>query len=130
MLGANKSFHDQLGDNVCRVSMIFFRLACQCAKEASAKGHNHFGLQYYGECWSDPEAADKFERYGKSEDCMGFGHKPCDDEDSSECVGGVNKNYVYRVVEGEYVPSLSFEALIDTRTSRDSFEKNSHSDCK
>ena len=33
---------------------------------------------------------------------MGFGHKPCDDEDSSECVGGVNKIYVYRVVEGEY----------------------------
>lgn len=30
---------------------------------------------------------------------MGFGYKPCDDKDSSDCVGGANKNYVYRVVE-------------------------------
>ena len=32
-------------------------------------------------------------------DCMGFGFKQCDDEESSECVGGADKNYVYRVVE-------------------------------
>ena len=79
--------------------MISFRLACRCAKESSTKGHSHFGLQYYGECWSDPLAADKFDRYGESEDCMGFGFKQCDDEESSECVGGADKNYVYRVVE-------------------------------
>ena len=79
--------------------MISFRLACRCAKESSTKGHSHFGLQYYGECWSDPQAADKFDRYGESEDCMGFGFKQCDDEESSECVGGADKNYVYRVVE-------------------------------
>ncbi|XP_020601207.1 uncharacterized protein LOC110040329 isoform X2 [Orbicella faveolata] len=76
------------------------RLACRCAKESRTKGYDHFGLQYYGECWSDPEAADKFDRYGKSENCMGFAYKPCDDEDSNECVGGENKNYVYRVEEG------------------------------
>lgn len=79
--------------------LCFFRLACRCAKESSTKGHSHFGLQYYGECWSDPQAADKFDRYGESEDCMGFGFKQCDDEESSECVGGADKNYVYRVVE-------------------------------
>lgn len=87
---------------MCCVSIIFFRLACRCAKESRAKGYDHFGLQYYGECWSDPGAADKFDRYGKSENCMGFAYKPCDDEDSNECVGGENKNYVYRVEEGEY----------------------------
>ena len=84
---------------MCCVPLIFFRLACRCAKESSAKGHDYFGLQYYGECWSDPHAADKFDHYGKSEDCMGFGYKPCDDKDSNECVGGANKNYVYRAVE-------------------------------
>ena len=83
------------------VSFIF-RLACRCAKETSASGHSLFGLQYYGECWSDPDAAEKFGRYGKSEDCMGSGQKPCDDEDSSECVGGVNINYVYRIIQGEH----------------------------
>ena len=30
---------------------------------------------------------------------MGFGFKQCVDEESSECVGGADKNYVYRVVE-------------------------------
>ena len=86
---------------MCCVSLIF-RLACRCAKESSANGYNIFGLQHYGECWSDPEAADKYDRYGKSEDCLGSGQKPCDDEESSECVGGENINYVYRVIEGEY----------------------------
>ena len=89
-------------EKICVVSTIFFRLACRCAKESSAKGHDHFGLQDYGECWSSTEAADKFDRYVKSEDCMGFANKPCDDEDSNECIGGANKTYVYRVEEGKF----------------------------
>ena len=109
---------------MCCVSMIFFSLACRCAKESSAKELSHFGLQHYGECWSDPDAADKFDRYGKSEDCMGFGYKTCDDEDSNECVGGTSKNYVYRVVEeGEkhHYILIYFDALVRTRASKDSY---------
>lgn len=75
--------------------------------ESSTKGHSHFGLQYYGECWSDPQAAEKFDSYGESEDCMGFGFKQCDDEGSSECVGGADNNYVYRVAEeGKFYPNI------------------------
>ena len=81
--------------------MLHFRLACRCAQESGAKGYSHFGLQFYGECFSDPGAADRFDLYGKSKGCMGFKHEQCDDEDSNECVGGPNKNYVYRIVEEE-----------------------------
>ena len=44
---------------------------------------------------------------------MGFGFKQCDDEESSECVGGADKNYVYRVVEGKIYLNihLYFEVL-------------------
>ena len=83
-----------------KLTCVFpFSLACRCAEKSSAKGYEYFGLQFYGECWSDPEAAVKFDHYGRSEDCMGIDYKQCDDEESSECVGGANKNYVYRVVE-------------------------------
>ena len=81
--------------------MFLFRLACRCARESGAKGYSHFGLQYYGECWSDPGAADRFRRYGKSGGCKGFEYKQCDDDESSECVGGPNENYVYRIVQEE-----------------------------
>ncbi|KAL9968918.1 hypothetical protein ACROYT_G021068 [Oculina patagonica] len=77
------------------------RLACRCAQESGAKGYSYFGLQYYGECWSDPQAADRFDHYGESNGCKGFGYEQCDDKDSNECVGGANKNYVYRIVEEE-----------------------------
>lgn len=47
-----------------------------CAKESSKKGYLYFGLQFYGECWSGPEAHKTYERYGKSNSCtLGVGKK-------------------------------------------------------
>ena len=82
------------------ISFFPFRLACRCAKETSAKGHSHFGLQFYGECWSEAQAADRFDRYGKSRAsrCIGFEFKKCDGKDDKECVGGPNRNYVYKIL--------------------------------
>lgn len=79
-------------------TVFSFRLACRCAKESLHKGYSHFGLQYYGECWSDLQAADRFDIYGKSGGCKSFGYKNCDDQDNHECVGTRNNNYVYRIV--------------------------------
>lgn len=79
-------------------TVFSFRLACRCAKESLHKGYSHFGLQYYGECWSDPQAADRFDLYGKSGGCKSFGYKNCDDQVNHECVGTRNNNYVYRIV--------------------------------
>ena len=75
-----------------------FSLTCRCAKKSADKGYSHFGLQFYGECWSDSQAAERFDLYGKSGDCKGFGYKNCDDQDNNECVGTGNENYVHRIV--------------------------------
>lgn len=74
------------------------RLACRCAKKTSDTGYSYFGLQFYGECWSNRLAEKRYERYGKSPDCMGFQYKRCNDEDENECVGRGTKNYMYKIV--------------------------------
>ncbi|XP_015756101.1 PREDICTED: uncharacterized protein LOC107335590 [Acropora digitifera] len=78
------------------------RLACRCAKITRVLGQSHFGLQFYGECWSDERAYERFDRHGNSshQGCVGFQYKNCNDEDGNECVGGPNRNYVYRIAEG------------------------------
>ena len=83
------------------IILFLFRLACRCAKKTSDTGYSYFGLQFYGECWSDRLAEKRYERYGKSPDCMGFQYKRCNDEDENECVGGGNENYMYKIVGGK-----------------------------
>ncbi|CAH3126487.1 unnamed protein product, partial [Porites lobata] len=81
------------------IRLFYPRLACRCAKETRAFGYSHFGLQFFAECWSDAQAKERYNRYGKSSVCTGFEYKTCNDKDENECVGGGNKNYVYEIVE-------------------------------
>ena len=85
--------------NLYWVRLFYPRLACRCAKEARAIGYSHFGLQFFAECWSDAQAKERYNRYGKSSVCTGFEYKTCNDKDENECVGGGNKNYVYEIVD-------------------------------
>ena len=88
--------------NLCWVPLLLYiRLACRCAKESRAIAYSYFGLQFFGECWSDAQVEERYKRYGKSSECVGFEYKTCSDEDENECVGGGNKNYVYKIVEGK-----------------------------
>jgi hypothetical protein len=81
-------------DSIC---IYFYRLACRCATEAKARGYTHFGLQFYGECYSGKNAESQYSKYGQSNECVKKDGKACDDEDTSRCVGKANANYVYRV---------------------------------
>lgn len=58
-------------------------IVSKCAKIASKRGFNTFGIQYYGECWSGPTANMTYSKDGISSDCQ---HK----------VGLQNSNYVYQ----------------------------------
>lgn len=40
-----------------------------CAKEALKKKYLYFGLQFYGECWSGPQAHLTYDRDGESKRC-------------------------------------------------------------
>lgn len=55
-----------------------------CAKEALKKGYQYFGLQFYGECWSGPEANSTYDRDGTSKRC-------------SRGVGERRANFVYKL---------------------------------
>ncbi|XP_031571013.1 uncharacterized protein LOC116305274 [Actinia tenebrosa] len=74
-------------------------LACRCAKAAKAKGYTHFGLQYYGECFSAPDASRVYARDGASSGCVNSFYQACNAEDSNNCVGKAHANFVYRIPE-------------------------------
>ena len=60
----------------------------QCAFVARDIGYEYFGLQHYGECWSSENAALTYAKHGLQ-------------MDARQCwsnVGGVNTNFVYRIV--------------------------------
>ncbi|KAL9987882.1 hypothetical protein ACROYT_G002260 [Oculina patagonica] len=56
-----------------------------CAKEVKKAGYLYFGLQFYGECWSGPQAHSTYDEDGKSKHCM-LG------------VGKERANFVYKLV--------------------------------
>ncbi|XP_015758816.1 PREDICTED: A disintegrin and metalloproteinase with thrombospondin motifs 18-like [Acropora digitifera] len=60
----------------------------QCAFVARDIGYEYFGVQHYGECWSSDNAALTYAKHGLQ-------------MDARQCwsnVGGVNTNFVYRIV--------------------------------
>jgi len=76
-------------------------LACECAKRTSAKGYQMFGLQFYGECWTGPNAEVTFNKHGVSDHCKGVDYEHCEDDSSMLCVGEALNNYVYQFVPGD-----------------------------
>ena len=81
-------------------SLVHFnRLYCRCAELTAQRGYTHFGLQFYGECWSGPNAAARFGMQGKSERCIGVDYNHCVDSAETECIGKDHTNYIYQLVK-------------------------------
>ncbi|XP_020894702.1 uncharacterized protein LOC110233724 [Exaiptasia diaphana] len=56
-----------------------------CAAAVKAKGYDVFAIQFYGECWSGPDAGLTYDEYGPSPDgCV------------NSTVGADYTNFVYR----------------------------------
>ena len=55
-----------------------------CALSTNRRGWSLFGLQYYGECWSDENANGLYARAGESKACF-------------HGIGGINAYSVYRL---------------------------------
>ncbi|KAJ7394272.1 hypothetical protein OS493_000074 [Desmophyllum pertusum] len=78
------------------------RAVLLCAEEVSKKGFTIFGLQFYGECWSGENAAQTYDRDGRSDQCeMAVNNKlePCNGDSDETCTGVGWTNYVYRITE-------------------------------
>ncbi|XP_048588749.1 coadhesin isoform X2 [Nematostella vectensis] len=87
--------------------------SCRCAKAAKAHGYTHYGLQFYGECWSGLLGEAQFGMYGPSDNCLmklTFPITPCNRTSPLDCVGGPETNYIYRIgdvretVDGKWSP--------------------------
>ncbi|XP_048587733.1 uncharacterized protein LOC5505372 isoform X1 [Nematostella vectensis] len=61
----------------------------ECARLAEQKNYSYFGVQFWGECWSGPQAQDTYDRDGHSDECY------------EETVGMDNANMVYRLTGKE-----------------------------
>ena len=73
------------------------RLYCRCAELTEQRGYTHFGLQFYGECWSGPNATERFGIQGVSGRCIGGDYGSCVDSAETECIGKDSTNYIYQL---------------------------------
>lgn len=77
-------------------------LACRCALKARKEGYKMIGLQFYGECWSSTNSLSTYKADGPATTCIQNYNEKCDKKADHLCVGELNTNYVYRLVEGKH----------------------------
>lgn len=73
-------------------------LVCRCAEAASNRGFVFFGIQFYGECWSSADAAQRFFIYNSNDKCVDTEYDACDTASDKACAGVAHMNYVYELV--------------------------------
>ncbi|KXJ26166.1 neurogenic locus notch homolog protein 4 [Exaiptasia diaphana] len=88
-------------------------LVCRCAKAAKKSGQDGFGIQFYGECWTNtnPQIMELIHspeglsyHLLMSDQCVGEGYKPCPKLNLQEplpndkyCVGQANTYFFYQI---------------------------------
>ncbi|XP_057304151.1 uncharacterized protein LOC130641387 isoform X2 [Hydractinia symbiolongicarpus] len=80
---------------------VLDELVCKCAKKALELQYTHFAIQALGQCYSGPDVASTYDRYGASTNCVTTGGEPSKKDFqnctgiSKPCAGLDNTNYVY-----------------------------------
>lgn len=71
----------------------------RCAEAAFKKGYKVIGTQFYGECWSGPQAHVTFDKYGPTDMCVNseLSRNISDTKHCQAAVGLHSTNYVYRI---------------------------------
>ena len=67
--------------------------------KAFQKGYTVIGIQFWGECWSGPNAAIDYNKYGTADSCSTSKFNE-DFVDTTKCQAATGKqwtNYVYRI---------------------------------
>ncbi|XP_031550039.1 uncharacterized protein LOC116287487 isoform X2 [Actinia tenebrosa] len=87
--------------------------ACRCAAKAKSLGYKVFGLQFFGECWSGPDAK-SYKAVGKADNkkCTGNEYKTCSPF-SRHCVGQQFTNFIYEIVPDCDIPIESLGCYSD-----------------
>lgn len=71
---------------------------CRCAQSAKEKGHDTFGVQYYGECWSGLHGEQTYSKLGISNKCQDKCFDRCRPYEKY-CAGKNFANAVYRLAD-------------------------------
>lgn len=87
-------------------------LVCRCAKAAANRGFVFFGIQFYGECWSSADAAQRFFKYHSNDKCVDTEYEACDTASDKACAGVARMNYVYEIVPSKNMKALGWISLI------------------
>jgi len=76
---------------------------CRCAEAAFKKGYKVIGTQFYGECWSGPQAHVTYDKYGRTDMCVNseLSRNISDIKHCQSAVGLHSTNYVYRIAPTE-----------------------------
>ena len=104
--------------NLCSTNSILimgsrcYSLACRCANATRSRGWKVFGIQFYGECWSDESGESTYNKYGEAPHTkciqeLVTPQQPCDKNKDLECVGAQNTNYVYMLKNGRFINLVS-----------------------
>ncbi|KAL9985033.1 hypothetical protein ACROYT_G007389 [Oculina patagonica] len=93
-------------------------LVCRCAKKTRDKGYNVFGLQFYGECWSDFDGEDTYFRAGPSNRCVTHELHFCDSQErcDNHAKTSNNKETYYKTNTEEMLKSA--RNLTDQRLTK------------
>ena len=87
-------------------------LVCRCAQAAANRRFVFFGIQFYGECWSSADAAQRFFKYHSNDKCVDTEYEACDTANDKACAGVARMNYVYEIVPSKNMKALGWISLI------------------
>ena len=79
-----RSLYEFLSQSLCNVVITSFNYFIHCILFVPSPRLEYFSVQFFGECWSGPNAGKTFARDGESKKCY-------------KGVGDKNANYVYRL---------------------------------
>ena len=88
--------------------ILFYSLACRCAVAAKSKSYEHFGLQFYAECWGGVNASSNYQMHGPTVRCIDSKYQVCNKETSAVCVGEAASNFVYKIGMLDYTQPRQF----------------------
>lgn len=111
-------FDDQANIDLENWDEFLDDLVAKCAERARDLNYTHFGIQSLAQCYSGPNAADTYNKYETSENCVTVAGNPRKNQFQrcsgvgKPCTGGDNTNYVYKLVDSELsIQDLSFLLL-------------------
>eukprot|EP00794_Sanderia_malayensis_P018008 gene18007-19809_t len=86
---------------------------CRCAEKTKSMKYTYFGMQFFGECWSGPEAGGSYSKNGPAThgSCVKEKYAPCLASDKL-CIGQKGTNFVYQITTVSLSAAFAAEQVV------------------